>query len=124
MPIPNTPHQFGPSACDSLRIPAGSGGFTGETVAGHRRDDHIKGILPTGSMGDGIRQRTNEAELFRDRPRPTMSDDHGQGTRMTGTDVDEMYIQSVDRRDELREAIQPGLQSAPVVVCSPVTHEL
>ena len=53
-----------------------------------------------------------------------MGDDDGQGIRMTGADVNEVNVEPVDRRDELRQGIELRLQLPPVVVRAPVANEL
>ena len=53
-----------------------------------------------------------------------MGDDDRQGIRMTGADVDEVNVEPVDRRDELRQRIELRLHLPPVVVRAPVANEL
>ena len=53
-----------------------------------------------------------------------MGDDDWQGIRMAGADVDEMNVEPVDRRDELRQGIELRLHLPPVVVRAPVADEL
>src|SRR5262249_60372225 len=43
--------------------------------------------------------------------------------RMTRPDVNEMNVDAVDVRDELRQSVQPRLDLAPVVARAPVAHE-
>ena len=43
---------------------------------------------------------------------------------MARADVDEVNVEPVDRRHELRIGIELGLRLSPVVVRSPVAHEL
>jgi hypothetical protein len=45
-----------------------------------------------------------------------MGDDDWQSIRMTGADVDEVNVEPVDRRDELRQRIELRLDLPPVVV--------
>jgi hypothetical protein len=53
-----------------------------------------------------------------------MGNDDGQGIRMTRADVDEVNVEPVDPRDELRERIELRLRLPPVVVRAPVADEL
>jgi len=48
-------------------------------------------------MRGGIRERTDDLELFYDGPRPAMGDDDRQGIRMTRADVDEVNVEAIDR---------------------------
>ena len=52
-----------------------------------------------------------------------MGDDDWQGIRMTRAEVDEVNIEPVDRRDELRQGIELRLHLPPVVVRAPVANE-
>src|SRR5215471_15808275 len=47
----------------------------------------------------------------------------GQGILMRRTNVNEMNIEPIDLRDELRQSVQPGLTVAPVVLFCPVPRE-
>ena len=38
--------------------------------------------------------------------------------------MDEVNVHAVDRCHELRQGVEPGLNLAPVVVRSPITHQL
>src|SRR5262249_8058840 len=49
---------------------------------------------------------------------------HRQGVRMTRADVDEVNVHAIDRCHELRQGIELGLPLAPVVVRTPVAHQL
>src|SRR5258706_10602784 len=74
-------------------------------------------------MGGRVGERTNDLELLDDGPRPAVRDDDGQRIRVTGADVDEVNVDSIDRRDELREAIQFLLHLSPVVVRAPIANQ-
>ena len=53
------------------------------------------------AMRRGIGQRIDDLHLFDDRARPSVGDDERQRVLMFRTNVDEMYVQSVDLGDEL-----------------------
>ena len=53
-----------------------------------------------------------------------MRHDQRHGVRMTRADVDEVNVEPVDLGHELRVGVEPGLSLAPVVVGTPITHQL
>ena len=53
-----------------------------------------------------------------------MVDDERQRTGMFRLHVDEVDVQPIDGRDELRVGIEPRFRLAPVVVGRPVVREL
>ena len=75
-------------------------------------------------MRRGIRERTDGLEQLEHGAGPAMRHDQRQGVRVTGADVDEVNVESVDLGHELRQRIQLRLCLAPVVVGSPVADEL
>src|SRR5262249_633945 len=117
-------HQFRPSARDVIRVPAGAGRPTGEAVARQRRDDDVESILGATSVRRWIRKRIDDLELLNHRSGPAVRDDDRERIRMTRTDVDEVDVNVVDRCHELREDVELGLALSPVLVRSPITHEL
>ena len=52
-----------------------------------------------------------------------MGNDQRQRIFVFGTDVYEMYVQSIDLGDELRQGVEFCLDLAPVVLCRPITSE-
>ena|SRR5438128_8664526 len=70
------------------------------------------------------RRAANQLELFRDGPRPTVGDDDRQGVGMAGADVNEVDVQTIDRRHELRQRIELRFQLSPVVGSAPVASQL
>src|SRR6266480_2194847 len=75
-------------------------------------------------MRRGIGQRIDDLQLLDDRARPSMSDDNRQRSLFFRTDVNEMDVQPVDIRDELRIAIELRLDLAPIVFRRPIAGEL
>ena len=74
-------------------------------------------------MFGGIRQRLDDLELLDDRARPAVRDDDRQRAVVLRAHVDEVNVEPVDLRDELRERIQPRFDFAPVVLRAPVRRE-
>src|ERR1700685_4037534 len=69
-------------------------------------------------MGRGIGQWID------DRTGPTVGDDERQRIFMFRTNVDEMNVESVDLRHELRQGIQPGLDLPPIMFRPPIARDL
>src|SRR3989442_5748662 len=53
-----------------------------------------------------------------------MRDDERQRILVRRLDVDEVDVEPVDLRDELRQRVQPRLEPPKVVLAAPVAHEL
>src|SRR5215831_13882061 len=117
-------HELGPGTRDVLDVPARAGRPAGEAVARNRGNDDVERVFGAATMRGRIGERTDDLELLDDRSRPAMRDDHRQRVLMAGTDVDEMDVDSVDRRDELGKGVQLRLQLSPVVVLAPVANQL
>jgi hypothetical protein len=62
--------------------------------------------------------------FLEDRARPAVGDDHRQRVLALGPDVNEVDVEPVDLRDELRLGMQLRLALVPVVVGRPVAREL
>ena len=71
----------------------------------------------------GIRERTNELDLLEHRPRPPVRDNQRHGIRVPRTHVDEVDVDAVNVRRELRQGIELCFGLAPVVVRAPITNE-
>ena len=117
-------HQLRPGSRDVVGVPTGAGRLAGEAVARHRRDDDVERVLGAAAMRGRIRERTDDLELLDDGSRPAMRDDQRQRIRMLRADVDEVNVDAVDRRHELRQGIELRLRLAPVVAAAPVPNEL
>src|SRR2546429_8088603 len=74
-------------------------------------------------MSGGIGQGIDDLELLDDRAGPAMGDDERQGAFVLGPSVNEMNVEAIDLRDELRQCVQPRLARAPVVIGHPVAGE-
>src|SRR4029453_19682831 len=105
----------GPNRC---RLPSG------EAIARQGRDDDVESSLRATSVRGWIRKWIDDLELLDDGSGPAMRDDDREHIRMTRTDVDEVNVHAIDRRDELRQGIQPRFRLAPVVAAAPVAYQL
>src|SRR3989449_7397206 len=74
-------------------------------------------------MSGGIGQGIDDLELLDDRAGPAMGDDDRQRVFVLGPSVNEMNVEAIDLRDELRQCFQPRLALAPVVIGHPVAGE-
>src|SRR6267143_3030269 len=70
-----------------------------------------------------IGQRTDDLDLLDNRARPSVRDDQRKRLRILRTHMDEMNVEPIDRRHELRQGVEPGFDPAPVVIGSPIACE-
>src|ERR1700674_5611848 len=71
-----------------------------------------------------VGQRAYDVQHLDDRARPAVCDDERQRVLMRRLDLDEVDVEAVDLRDELRQRVQPRLEPPEVVLGAPVGHEL
>src|SRR6476620_2572405 len=93
-------------------------------MPGQRRDDHVEGILGFTAVCLWVHQWPNCVQKFYDRPRPTVRQDDWQRARVTGSNVQKMDAEPIDRRAKLRKLIDPFLKSAPIVIVLPPREKL
>ena len=74
-------------------------------------------------MGRGISERIDNLQLLDDRAGPSVRDDHRQRLLMLRSNLDEMYVESIDLSHELRQSVEPRLDFPPVVAGLPVLRE-
>src|SRR6478735_8454592 len=74
-------------------------------------------------MCRGIGQWIDNLHLLDDRSGPSVRDDERQRILMLRTHVNEMNVQAIDRRDEVREGLESRLALAPIVFLRPVARE-
>ena len=122
--VPQPLHEDVPRAADALQPPARLGRSRREAEARQRRNHDVEGVLGPAAVLRRIGERTDELDLLEDRARPAVRDDQRQRVRVAGADVDEVDVDAVDVRHELREGVQLRLGLAPVVVRAPVADEL
>ena len=102
-------HQFGPSARDAVRVPAGAFGLSGEAVARQGWDHDVESVLGAASVRGRVRERTDDLKLLNDGSGPAVRDDDRERIRMTRADVNEVNVDVIDRCYELRQGIELGL---------------
>jgi hypothetical protein len=84
----------------------------------------MEGVRRGSPMRRGIRERIDDLQLFDDRPRPPMGDNHRQRVIVPRANVYEMNIEPVDLGHVLRQGVEPRFYLPPVVVGSPIADEL
>src|SRR6185437_9347881 len=89
-----------------------------------RRNHDVEGIRCATAMRRWIRERIDDLHLLDDGAGPSVRDDHRKSIRILRAHVDEMYVQTVDVRHELRQRVELRFASAPVVTRYPVVSEL
>ena len=71
----------------------------------------------------GVRERFDDLQLLDDRTRPAMGHDHRQRILVLRLRMDEVDIQTVDLRHEVRQRFQMRLAPAQIVIRPPVLDE-
>ena len=113
-------HQCGPGVGDSFDSPPCRCRLAREAEARQRRADHMEGVGGLTAVFRRVRQRFDDLVELDDRARPTVRDHQWACLRMWRALMNEVNVDSVDRRDELVEAVQSRLAIAPVVRAAPV----
>ena len=98
-------------------------GLRREAVARQGRNHDVEGVLGPAAEPRGIGQRADQFDLLEDRSGPPVRDQHRQGVRMPGPDVDEVDVDPVDPGRELRVGVQLRLGLPPVVAGGPVADQ-
>ena len=101
-----------------------SRGLGGKAEAGQGGHDQVEGVggLPAEPAGEG--QLLDRAPELVMRTRPAVGDDEGPAPVRFADNVQEMEVEILDPRGELREAVEVGHRRAPVVGAGPVGAEL
>jgi hypothetical protein len=99
-------------------------GFAENPVAGHRRNHHVERVLRVAAVCRRVAERADDVQHLDDRARPAVGDHERQRVLVRRLDVDEVDVEAVDLRDELRQGVQPRLDSPEVVLGAPVANEL
>jgi hypothetical protein len=121
--IPETPHEDVPRTANPLEAPARFGRLRREAKPGQRWDDDVEGVLRLAAIPRRIGERTDELDLLEHRARPAMRDDQRHRAGVTRAHVDEMNVDAVDGRRELRKCVQLRLALSPVVPGRPIPDE-
>jgi hypothetical protein len=116
-------HQLDPGIRDVDRIPPGRGRPAREAVAGHRRDDDVERVCRVAAVRGRVGQWPDHVQHLDHRARPAVHDDQRQRVLVRRLGVDEVDVEAVDLRLELRERVQPRLEPAEVVLVAPVVRE-
>ena len=96
----------------------------GETEAGKRRCDHVKGILRAAAMRRGIGEQGNDLRELREAGWPAMGDEKRQRLRPPPARMDEMDFVAVNIGGELRKAVQLRFLRPPVEAVAPIGGEV
>src|SRR6266581_2986268 len=116
-------HQLRPGSRDVVGVPTGAGWLAGEAVARYGRDDDVESVLGPASVRGRVRERPDDLDELEHGARPTVRDDHWKRILVPRADVDEVNVQAIDGRHELRQCIQLRFRLPPVVVRPPVAYE-
>ena len=122
-------HQLDPCRGDPLDAPAGPRRLVAEPVAGHRRADDVERVGRVAAVAGGVAQRLDDVEELDDRSGPAVREHEREGAGVRRRRVQDLDAQAVGgadvgREPELLEAVQLGLDAAPVVAAGPVRAQL
>ena len=70
-----------------------------------------------------IGERLDDLVELHDRARPAVGDEKRHRVRVAALAVNEVDVETVDGRGELREAVEVGFAGAPIVVVQPVVAQ-
>ena len=117
-------HEARPLRSDLFRAPTGSGGFAREAEAGKRRAHHVKGIFRLATVLARVGERLDDLQELDHRSGPAVGHNQREGAFLRRGGVDEVDLEAVERCQELREPVDGGFATAPVVVALPVIEYL
>ena len=121
--IPQPVHQLRPGSRDAVGVPPRRGRLRREAETGHRRKHQIERILGAPAMRRRVRERTDGLQQFDDRAGPAVRHDQRQRVGVGRANVDEVDVETIEARHELRQAVQLRLEPPPVIFGAPVPHE-
>jgi hypothetical protein len=98
-------HQHVPRTADALDTPSGLRGPRRKAVTRQGRDHHVEGVFGPAAERGRIGERADDLDLLEDRAGPAVGDDQRHRVRMARADVDEVDVDAVDGRLELRQGI-------------------
>ena len=75
-------------------------------------------------MRSRVAKGADNVQHLEDGTWPAVRDDERQRVLVWRLDVDEVDVEAIDLRDELRQRVQPRLEPPEVVLGGPVAHEL
>src|SRR5262245_52966657 len=97
--------------------------FAREAVTGIGGQHEVESVFGLSAVGGRIGERVDGLEKLEGRSGPAVGHDQRHGVRMRRAYVDELNVETVDRRHELWQAIQSRLRLSPVVIAGPVLYE-
>ncbi len=115
-------HQLSPCPGDAVPVPARLEDRAGERESGNRWDDHVE-RLPDPAVGLRVRERSDDAQIFHDRHRPSVREQQRERVGCRRPNVQEMHVETVDASDELRVGVDQRLPGAPVIAVAPILDE-
>ena len=100
-----------------------------EPVAGHRRAHDVERVGRVAAVARRIAQRLDDVEELDDRARPAVGEHERERAGVRRRRVEHLDAEAVGRADvgheaQLLEAVQLGLDPAPVVAVGPVGAQL
>ena len=122
--VAKPPHQLAEQLRHSLRVVAALGRLVGKAVAGNRRCDDVEGVGRIAAIRGRIGERPDDLVELHDRTGPAVSNQEREGVLVGRALVDEVDVQTVDRREELIELVQRRFLGAPVEFITPVDEQL
>lgn len=134
MPAPQSPpcaryrvaqplHEHVERAADALQAPAGFGRSRREAEARQRGNHDVEGVFRACAIPRRIGERLDELDLFGNGARPAMRNEQCTRILVRRANVDEMEVDTVDVRRELRQAIELRLRLPPVIAAAPVLNQ-
>ena len=106
-------HQFGEGLGHVLAAEARLAGLERQPVARQRGRDH----------GEVLLQQRDQAQELEHRARPAVRQQQRHGARALARRVDEVQVDALHARGELRKGIQPRFRGAPVEAAAPVVDQ-
>ena len=88
------------------------------------RGDHVEGIALAAAVAFGMGERIDDLDELRDRAGPAVGDEQRQGRRTAARFVDEVDVDAIDGRREVREPVEHLLLRPPVELLQPVGAQL
>ena len=117
-------HQHVPRFRYARHYPSWRGRLARKAVPGQRRDHDVECVCGASSVRCWIGQRPDYLQLLDDRSGPPVGDDHWQRIRVLRLHMDEVDVQAIDVRDEVRIGKNLRLGSAPVMMIGPIVTQL
>ena len=95
-----------------------------QRVPRQRGHDDGEGVRGVAAVRRRVGQQRNQLQEFEHRPGPAVRQQQRLRVRAAALDVQEVHVDAVDARHELRPRVERGLGPAPVVGVRPVVDQL